>query len=220
MQQQKRAGRGRKASLFGFGITAFVLALASTAYACVAFIGQMTVDGHDGDTTVVGTGNSHAYCTTGRPLTAAAGHLNDTVSLSVDQGVCLDPTGPNSQPAGLHKLPAAIYEVRYNNKTSYDLSLGTWVHRTAHGCFKSPENDATRSVIGTFEVDANGKGSWSGTISPINGPDNNGDGQPDVNYSIAGQANNFCIGTQDPNIRVPNTSGGRPGLLAPYQMLI
>ncbi len=197
--QQKSIGRGRKAALFGFGTTAFVLALASTAFACVAFMGQMTVDGHDGDTTVVGTGNSHGYCSTGRPTTAAAGHLNDTVSLTVSPGKCAD-----SGAIANHKLPAGVYEVRYNSAKTYTFDGTYWNMTPGTGCFR-PGN--VSSIIGTFNVDAAGNGSWSGLIVPTSA------------VSPVPDASNFCIGSPTVGAQ-PGTSGGFPGLLAPYQLLI
>jgi len=46
---------------------AVLLGLASTAFACVTFMGKVEATGRLGATKVVGTGNSHAYCSDGRP---------------------------------------------------------------------------------------------------------------------------------------------------------
>ncbi|HSH59213.1 MAG TPA: hypothetical protein VK988_06135 [Acidimicrobiales bacterium] len=207
--QQRSIGRGRKAALFGFTTTAIVLALASTAFACVAFMGQMTVDGDDGDTTVVGTGNSHGYCSTGKPTTAAAGHLTDNLSLSVSPGDCFD-TSPLAAGAG-HKLPAGLYEVRYNNEKAYTFDGTSWKMANSLGCFL-PTNADTTSTIGTFDVDANGDGSWTGDVDPIMplGLANY--------YPPAGAAANLCVGSVSP-LSASGTTGGRPGMLAPYRLL-
>lgn len=205
--QKKRISRGRRVVLFGTAAAAGIMATASVASACVAFVGQMTVDGHDGDTIVTGTGNSHGYCSTGRPATAAAGHLNDTLTLAVTPGVCADAGAVLT-----HKLPAAIYEVRYRNFESYTFAGTSWTMKPGHGCFRDV-NATTTSTIGTFSVDANGFGSWTGTINPIAGGA--------TVYSAPGGANNLCVGTQDPAIRMGYpTNDSRPGMLAPYQMLI
>lgn len=200
----RSAGRSRKVALFGFGTTAFVLALASTAFACVAFTGKMTVTGQQESTTVVGTGNSHGYCSTGRPTTAAAG--TPAVSLTVSPGQCAD-----SGAVADHQLPAGIYEVRYNSVQTYTFDGTYWNMTPFTGCFRAG-NEATTSTIGTFEVDAAGNGSWTGVIVPKD--------PTQVYLAQPGGASNLCIGSEDPNLRTPYPStGGRPGLLAPYQLL-
>ena len=180
----------RKGLLFGFAATAGILAMASAAFACVTFIGQMEVKGAEGSTTVVGTGNSHGYCSTGRPTTAAAGRLLDDVTATVSPGQCDDPNA-----AGAHQLPDGTYQVRYNNKQSYTFDGTYWNMNPGHGCF-NPAQATTSSVIGTFEIQ-NGSGEWTGKIVPLGAP----------YFAPAGEAANFCIG-----------AGGK-GLLAPFRLL-
>lgn len=190
----------RKGIVFGFTTAAVVMVVASTAFACVTFMGSMTVDGHDGDTTVVGTGNSHAYCSTGRPTTAAAGHLADSITATVSPGTCADPGALAS-----HKLPRGSYEVRYNNANSYTFDGTFWVMTAGTGCFRAA-NAATTTTIGSFNVDKNGNGSWTGTL-----------GDPAGTDYFPGPLNaaNFCVG--DP--QGPVGDGGFPGMLAPYRLL-
>lgn len=191
----------RKGVLFAFVTSASVLALASTAFACVTFMGQMEVKGHDGKTEVVGTGNSHGYCSTGRPTTAAAGHLGDPISLEVRPATCADPLA-----AGAHQLPDGTYEVRYRNFKSYTFDGTYWNMIGGTGCFRSV-NSETTTTLGTFAV-SGGRGSWSGSI-----------GLSDLKgvpvFSLASEANNFCIGAPS----LPPVNGIIPGLLAPYQLL-
>lgn len=189
----------RKGILFGFATVAGVLAAASVASACVTFMGKMEVEGHDGKTEVVGTGNSHGYCSDGRPTSAAAGHLLDTVEAKVSPGTCAD-VGALAN----HQLPDGTYQVRYNNKRSYTFDGTYWNMNPGHGCF-NPAQAATSSVLGTFDV-VNGSGAWTGQIVPL--------GEP--YYAPLGEASNFCVGAP----QLPSTgSGGPPGLLAPFRLL-
>lgn len=190
----------RKASLVAAGVAAVVLGFASTAYGCVMFMGQMTVDGHNSDTTVVGTGNSHGYCSTGRPTTAAAGNITKSITATVSPATCND-----SGAAGNHQLPDGSYEVRYNNAITYNFD-GTYFNMIpGSGCFRSA-NAATTTTIGSFNV-SSGNGSWTGTLGDPAGVD--------VFHGPATAAN-FCIG--DPESTTTG-SGGFPGLLAPYRLL-
>lgn len=50
--------------------------LLSSSVAASAFVGEMVVEGADGTTAVVGTGNSYRYCSTAFPATAAARRVN------------------------------------------------------------------------------------------------------------------------------------------------
>lgn len=198
----------RKTTTFAAVAVAAVLATASVAFACVTFKGKMVVDGHDGDTTVVGHGTAHAYCSTGRPATAAAGHLGDQIQITVSPQSC--PTGGGS----LHdRLPNGTYEVRYNNRTSYVFDGTAYTMADLSGCF-FPANAPTTSTIGSFVISGGtGSQTWTGSLSPISPA-----GVPV--YSVPGTASNLCVGLQpgtayDP---VANT-GGAPGMLAPYQLI-
>lgn len=153
---------------------ALVMVLGGTAFACVTFIGTLDVTGHDGSTSVVGTGTSHAYCSTGRPKTAAAGHLTDSITASVSPGTC---SGTSYQ------LADGTYEVRYNNAKSYTFDGTYWNMISGTGCFRSA-NSATTSTLGTMTV-SSGSGSWTGTLGDPAGVDY---------YPLPGEAANFCVG--------------------------
>ncbi len=178
-------------------VVAGVLASASMAMACVTFMGQLTVDGHDGDTTVVGTGNSHGYCSTGRPTTAAAGHIDDSITATVSPAPekCKDKGATNK-----NKLPDGTYEVRFNHQTSYTFDGTQWNMIPGTGCFAS-WNAVTTETIGSLTV-AGGHGSWTGTLfrSALG---------PVPYFPPDGVAGNFCVGSA--------TTGN--GLLAPYRLL-
>lgn len=165
----------RRSLTVSAAMTAITMALGGTAFACVTFIGQMTLNGHDASTTVVGTGTSHAYCT--QPTTAAAGHLADSITATVAPATC---NGLN------HQLPNGTYEVRYNNAKSYTFDGTKWTMISGTGCFRLA-NAVTTTTLGTFTVSA-GKGSWTGTLGDPAGLDY---------YPPTGEAANFCIGNSN-----------------------
>lgn len=186
----------RKRLLFTFASGVAALAMASTAFACVTFKGEMTVDAPGGSTTVVGTGSSHAYCATGKPTTAAAGNLGDPVLATVRPGTC---SGVS------HQMEKGNYLVKFNNAKAYTFDGTYWNMVAGTGCFRTA-NNATTSDLGNFAVDVNGNGSWNGTLHTVK------------NQSVAnapGEAGNFCVGgdTVDP------ATGERTGLLAPFRYL-
>lgn len=191
----------RKGILFGSTTAALVMIPASIALACVTFVGELTVDGHDGDTTVVGTGNQHAYCSTGRPTTAAAGHLTDSVTAHYGKGQCADAGAVADQ-----KPQEGVYEVRYNNADTYDFDGTSWVMVPGSGCFR-PANAATTTLLGTFTVGSNGKGTWTGQIVTAGAPVFHG----------PSDAANFCIGA--PTLPPPPGATLAPGMLAPFRLL-
>lgn len=162
----------RRGVLVGSGFVAAVLLTASAAFACVTFMGQMTVDGHDGDTTVVGTGNSHGYCS--QPTTAAAGHLADSITATVSSATC---NGTS------HQLPNGTYDVRYNNEKSYTFNGTVWNAVSSTGCFLG-SNGPTTSTLGTMSV-SGGSGTWTGTLGDPAGKDY---------YPGLLEAANFCVG--------------------------
>lgn len=168
--------------LFAAGVVAAVMALSGTAFACVTFKGQMLVDGDDGDTTVVGTGNSHGYCS--QPTTAAAGHLADNITATVASATC------NSTS---HKLASGTYDVRYNNKKSYTSNGTSWTMISGTGCFASGSSTTT-SVLGTISIDGSGDGTWTGTLGDPKGTDY---------YPGLLEAANFCVGNGTDGLLAP-----------------
>lgn len=162
----------RRGTLFASAVGAALMAMSGTAFACVTFIGQMTVDAAVSDVTVVGTGSSHAYCT--QPTTAAAGRLADSITASVAPATCNNKR---------HQLPDGLYEVRYNNEKAYTFDGTKWTMIPSTGCFLS-DNAATTTTLGTMTV-LLGSGSWSGTLGDPAGTDY---------YPPTGEAANFCVG--------------------------
>ena len=171
----------RRGLTFASGLVAVVMALSGTAFACVTFKGQMTVDGHDGDTTVVGTGNSHGYCS--QPTSAAAGHLADSITATVSSATC---SGSS------HQLANGTYEVRYNNKKSYTSNGTSWTMISGTGCFASGQS-TTVSILGTMTV-SGGSGSWTGTLGDPKGTDY---------YPGLLEAANFCVGNGTDGLLAP-----------------
>lgn len=194
----------RRGTVFMFALGAAVLTMASAAFACVTFTGKVEFRGHDGTTEVVGTGNSHGYCSDGRPTTAAAGHLDDPITIKAKPGSCGD-EGAFAN----HQLPEGTYEVRFNNEPAYTYDGTYWNMFPQLGCFH-PSNQDTSSIIGSFYIDATGNGSWTGSF-----------GLDDLKgapaFATPLTASNMCIGAPS----LPNTGfpGGKPGILAPYQLL-
>lgn len=180
---------------------AVLLGLASTAFACVTFMGKVEVIGHDGRTEVVGTGNSHAYCSNGRPTTAAAGHLTDSITINTKQGTC-DDTGA----AGNHQLPAGTYEVRFNNAATYTFDGTHWNMVPGTGCFRDVNAATTTILAGPLTVDAAGEGTWTGTLGTL---------KQDPAFATPLTASNLCIGAPT----LPKVNGIIPGNLMPYQLL-
>lgn len=170
----------------------------SNAY---SFKGTMTVEGAEGSTTVVGTGNSHSYCSTGRPRTSAAGKLTDSITLTVGPAECTDAgaTGPSQFPAG-------VYEVRYNNEPGWFYDGTYWVPNTppAQECFHAA-NAATVTVIGTFHIDSAGYGSWTGKLAVAGPP----------SFASLITASTLCIGKPT----VGGNSDGFSGMFAPFRLL-
>jgi len=186
----------RRGMVFGFLTGAAALSMASAAFACVTFMGKVNVVGADGATEVVGKGNAHGYCSTGRPTTAAAGNLGEIIKITASEGTC----GDTGALATGNKLPAGSYQVRFNNELSYGYDGTYWTMVPETGCFH-PLNTATSSTIGSFDIDANGDGSWEGTLDA-----DDVNGGPPV-YATPLTASNICIGL-----------AGK-GMLAPFQLL-
>lgn len=191
----------RKGILFGFTTVAGFLALASVASACVTFMGNMEVKGHDGITKVAGAGKPMTYCSTGQPTTAAAGHLDDPIRVEVKPTVCAD-----AGAAGANQLPDGTYEVRYMNRRSYTFDGTYWRADAGTGCFHS-RDAAWTSTLGSFTV-TNGTGEWDGDIGL-----NDIAGLLPV-FSLDNEANLLCIGA--PTVPPVN---GIPGMHAPYRLL-
>lgn len=182
----------RRSIVFASTIMATVLAFGSAAFACVTFMGDVEVVGDDGSTRVVGKGNAHGYCNTGRPTTAAAGHLADSIAITVRPAGCNDGGALKS-----HKLPAGTYETRYNNELSYNFGGTYWTMVSSTGCFLA-DNAGTTTTLGTFTIDSTGNGSWSGTLGTL---------KQAPSYATPLTASNLCIGTNG------------NGMLIPYQLL-
>jgi len=182
----------RRSIVFASTILAALLTFGSAAFACVTFMGDVEVVGDDGSTRVVGKGNSHGYCSTGRPTTAAAGHLPDSIDITVRPGACNDAGALSS-----HKLPAGTYETRYNNAPTYTFDGTYWTMVPNTGCFLST-NAGTTTTLGTFSIDSTGNGSWNGTLGTL---------KQAPSYATALTASNLCIGANG------------NGMLIPYQLL-
>lgn len=149
--------------------------------------------GDDGDTEVVGNGGAshYGYCDDGRPKTAAAGHLGDFVSISVEPGTC-DLTS--------YQLPTGVYEVRYTSNSTYAFDGTYWnISDVNRNCFRLAN---LASPMGVMSVGADGTGSWTGAVPP---------GQS----SMPGESGAICIQKSDRS----GDHYQHPGIWAPYRLL-
>lgn len=192
-------GRRRRCVLVAVLVTA-IMAASAPPVAAHTSKGQMFVDGDDGDAWVKGNGNQHYNCSDGYPSRAAAGHLDDSISITVDAATCWDPGA-----AGSSKLPAGTYEVRYNNRPSYAFDGTRYVQHHESKC-RHPFNYGTESILGTLEVDSDGYGQWTGKLALAGVP----------YFSVPDTtASNICV----INLLAPTNGESPPGMEAPYHLL-
>lgn len=187
----------RSTTLFTVPLVGALLGLGSTAFACITQLGQMTVDGDDGDTTVVGLGatGGHQYCSTGRPTSAAAGHIQDNILVTVDPASCAD-----SGTVVNHQLPDKTYEVRYTNKKSFNFTGTQYTLITGTGCYSTPAASST-TTPGSINV-VDGSGLWTGQLGTLAGA---------AYYSLTPlEAAQICV--YDP--------ASHTGMIAPYRLLL
>lgn len=204
----------RKPATFAFVATAAFLAMASFAYACVTFKGDMTVTGSNkAGNTVTGSGGQHAYCPGGGATTAAAGTAGSSVTVSVAPASACNPYTYNTAAGPVqmaNQLPDGLYEVRINLAKSYTGADGSsWTMIGSTGCFLGA-NASTTKTLGVMAVAA---GSGSATVTlPPNPVDSS-----TPTLSPAGEAYNFCVGNAVP-AGLPGEI--RPGMLAPFRVVV
>lgn len=178
--------------------------------AASAFLGEIVVEAAEGTARAAGTGNSFGACSTGEPTTAAAGKRNGKVTVNVRPATCTD-----QGTVAAHRLPAGTYEVRYTSAATYTQEGDRWMRAPGPQghCFAAANAEATR-VLGSFSVDADGVGTWTGRLTPSTG------GAAISGSDEPGRASNLCIGSQDPSLRPDHpTTGGPPGLQVPFRLL-
>lgn len=139
----------RKTVLGAFATAAAVLVLASSAYACVVFRGDLTVTGPTSGNLVTGdgSGSSHKYCTGREPTTAAAAGYNQSITVTVAPATACVGAG--------NKLADGNNSVIINNSSTdagvpFNYSGGKWNFVSGTGCFASPPGNKTLTT--TFNV--------------------------------------------------------------------
>jgi len=166
---------------------------ASTAYACVAYYGELTVTGSvRASNLMIADEGQHDYCTGYEPTTAAAGPAGSTVSAQFDPASDCNANGTN-------QLPDGTYDIALRNtKNGYTGADGSgWTQVSLSGCW-SGKKDGTIYSLGTVSI-SSGSGSGSWTI-PSTATTN---GTTDASV--------FCAAKQP-------ASGSQPGFLAPFRV--
>lgn len=151
----------RKSILGAFATGVTVLTLASTAFACVTFRGDLTVTGTTSGNKVTGDEGSMTYCVA--PTSAGTSSYNNAITVTVAVATsCVSST---------NKLNAGTNNVKINNASTdaavpftYDGTKWNFVSGT--GCFASPTPAGVIS-LGTISVTA-GVGTGTFTLPHMN----------------------------------------------------
>jgi len=165
---------GKKKNRLGAGLVVggAVLALTSTAWGCVSFIGKMTVVGNGGPgiVTAIGTGNDMNWCS-GYPLGKAKATLGGTVTVK------LVPNPASACSPGI-RLASGTYSVNYAFSGAHLRSGPKDVDNTDGSrpwivdCM-NPPNPTNSRFVGTLAIDNFGKGIGTYTIpnaGAVSGP--------------------------------------------------
>lgn len=207
---EKEAGfmRGRRMLVSAIAAAAMILALASTAYACVVIKGKGTVTGSvraGNELTGLGTNVHASYCTSpgSTPVTAAAGPASSSVSASFSPATLCNADGTN-------KLSDGTYDVRLRNltgaNTAYTGTDGTsWTFVSGKGCFATSVG-GSNYALGTLTV-SGGTGISSGGPWTIPSTVTSNSSNPKTDTSV------FCIGN-----RTLNGDLTQDGFLAPFRV--
>lgn len=163
--------RNRKTLVIVTGVMAVFLALASVAYACVIFKGDLQITSPSGSgNKVTGDGAAHGYCPGGGATTAAKAKTGDTVTVQI---------GPATQCKVVpsNKLDAVAQEVRIRNISAYVGVDGTqWSMIQGMGCWAG-----SSTQVGSVTPDPSGNGNTSFTMASLTA-------------NLAGTASNLCVG--------------------------
>ncbi len=183
----------RRSLLLGFTTATAMLLIASTAYACIVYKGDLTLTGASKTSNLM-TGDPSAnmtYCSGRSPTTAAAGAQSSSVNVDVDPATAC--TGTSNQ------LGDIVHEVRLNNLKGFTGTDGSsWTIVSGKGCWATQQVQGTK--LGEFTPSS---GSFNGNFTiPSTAVDN-----------AAGEASVFCIGEKNP----PGST--RNGFLAPFRVV-
>lgn len=179
--------------MFGFGVGAASLLLGSTAYACIAYRGDLTITGSSVTSNLMTGANNGgmSYCSGRNPTTAAAGTAGSSVSISVAPGTACNAGGTN-------KLQDILHDVRLRNGKYWTYSGSSWSMIANTGCWAVTPTAGT--LLGTFTPSS---GSYSGSFTIPSG----------ASANAANEASQFCIGET-------LSDGDRGGMLAPFRVVV
>lgn len=191
----------RKRQVFGLGLATaavVIMVAASTAYACVYYYGELTVDGSVQDSSLmIADEGQHGYCSGEEPTAAAVGPASSTVSATFDPASSCNSSGTN-------ELPDGDYDIKLRNTTSGFTQSGSapWSLQSGAGCW-SGSTTGTVTWLGDVTI-TSGSGSGSWTIP--SGAGTNGTSDASV----------FCVGKQTSGD--DSSNGSQAGFLAPFRV--
>ncbi len=185
--------KSKKMSVFGFAVGVATVILGSTAYACIAYRGDLTITGSSVTSNLM-TGKNDGgmnYCTGRNPTTAAAGRAGSSVSISVAPGTACNSTGTN-------KLQDVKHDVRMRNGKYWTYNGSSWSMVSSTGCWIT--NPPAGQLLGQFTPSS---GSYTGSFTIPS----------TYLVNLTNEASQFCVGeTTD--------DGNRGGILAPFRVVL
>lgn len=185
--------KSKRSLLFGFTAGAVSLILGSTAYACIAYRGDLKITGGSATSNLMTGANDGGmnFCTGRNPTTAAAGKANSTVTVDVDPATACNAALTN-------KLQDVSHDVRLRNGKFWTFNGTSWDRLANSGCWATSPPSGT--LLGTFTPSG---GSFLGNFTiPLTATAN-----------AVNEASMFCIGeTLD--------DGNRGGMLAPFRVVV
>jgi hypothetical protein len=183
----------RKTALFGFTAVAAVLLFASTAWACTAFKGQITLQGDAGGSSTVVANNTGgmSLCPTNTNYT----HANSpgSVTVTVDRWGSSTCNGPHQLPntSGGSAVAYAVSYVAYGFKDNALYRDCMWVG--GHSDRKALYNNSGSAVI---NVNSNGYG--TGTYNIPSGEPTQGGSPYEAGVCVSDYSHNSTWGIQGP----------------------
>lgn len=131
----------RRGWLVGFGVTAALLLMSSSAFACTIFKGQLTVQGngndpatgHKSSITVYGSGRGMSYCdgsvTSDLPADAGYTYVDSDFPPAASVDVWLSPNNGDPDCPRSGQLPDGVYNVNFANSVAWTNVEGSriWV---------------------------------------------------------------------------------------------
>lgn len=136
-----------------FVATAWVLVLASTAFACTTFLGNMSVTAGGGTSSATGSTGGMSYCSGVTDGASASSSGTISVSVSPATGSC----------AG--QLPNGTYRVTFINNNAYAMPFSSWILQSNGDCMAKGGSTGTTTLETSFTV-TSGSGSDTSVTLP------------------------------------------------------